>query len=84
LFSTGQEDKGRKRAKNQKRFEALPKRESTYRLAKNLDAISRKAMLLYETSEMYTEQTTKRKRRKVTKYYHACTLHMKACTREQK
>ncbi|KAJ8297923.1 hypothetical protein KUTeg_024454 [Tegillarca granosa] len=40
----------------------LPKRTPTYRLAKNLDAISRKAMLLYETSEMYTEMKARKRK----------------------
>ena len=38
------------------RFADLPKRETTYRLAKNLDAVSRKAMEVYATSEMFQER----------------------------
>lgn len=48
----------------QKRRETLPRRQSTYRLAKNLDAISRKAMFMYETSEMYCTEQKPAKRSK--------------------
>ncbi|XP_060064356.1 uncharacterized protein LOC132544725 [Ylistrum balloti] len=62
----GTEEEKRQRQKAaQKRFEALPRRQSTYRLAKNLDAVSRKAMLYYESSEMYcTEQSTRKRKSK--------------------
>ncbi|KAL5012068.1 hypothetical protein ScPMuIL_010619 [Solemya velum] len=50
----------KKKRKSSPKFQpTLPVREKTYRLAKNLDAISRKAMMVYETSEMYTEQRRK-------------------------
>ncbi|XP_052075996.1 uncharacterized protein LOC127714084 isoform X2 [Mytilus californianus] len=45
------------------KYAALPKRESTYRLAKNLDAVSRKAMLYYESSEMFVDQKKTRRRK---------------------
>ena len=51
--------------KKNSKFATLPRRESTYRLAKNLDAVSRKAMLLYESSEMFAEQKVKRRKSKV-------------------
>ncbi|XP_052830696.1 uncharacterized protein LOC106878180 isoform X2 [Octopus bimaculoides] len=35
------------------KYASLPRRQMTHRTAKNLDAISRKAMMFYETSEMY-------------------------------
>ncbi|WAQ98978.1 MGAP-like protein [Mya arenaria] len=38
------------------RYADLPRRETTYRLAKNLDAVSRKAMEVYATSEMFQER----------------------------
>ncbi|XP_052278743.1 uncharacterized protein LOC127877138 isoform X2 [Dreissena polymorpha] len=45
------------------RYANLPRRETTYRLAKNLDAVSRKAMEVYATSEMYAEQKNFRRRK---------------------
>ena len=49
------------------KFNALPRRKSTYRLAKNLDAVSRKAMLYYESSEMYNDGSQQKKRGKKNK-----------------
>lgn len=49
--------------KGNPKYAALPRRESTYRLAKNLDAVSRKALLYYESSEMYADQKKARRRR---------------------
>ena len=46
------------------RFSNLPQREKTHRSAKNLDAITRKAMMLYETSEKFNERV-ERTRKKV-------------------
>ena len=43
-------------------FADLPKRETKYRLAKNLDAVTRKAKQVYESSEMYMEQRVRRRR----------------------
>ncbi|ESO89434.1 hypothetical protein LOTGIDRAFT_234287 [Lottia gigantea] len=49
--------------KRTERFSNLPKRESTYRVAKNLDAVNRKAMMVYSVSECYSEQRSNRKRK---------------------
>ncbi|XP_013066150.2 uncharacterized protein LOC106054710 isoform X1 [Biomphalaria glabrata] len=46
----------RKRPKPGERFSNLPQRERTHRASKNLDAITRKAMMLYETSEIYCKK----------------------------
>ncbi|XP_046571602.1 uncharacterized protein LOC124279626 isoform X2 [Haliotis rubra] len=39
------------------KYSNLPKRESRHRMSKNLDAITRKALMVYETSEVYCEQS---------------------------
>ena len=44
------------------RYAGLPKRETKYRVAKNLDAVTRKAKQVYESSEMYVEQKVRRRR----------------------
>ena len=44
------------------RYADLPKRESRYRIAKNLDAVTRKAKQVYESSEMFIEQKVKRRK----------------------
>lgn len=49
--------------KGNPKYNTLPRRQSTYRLAKNLDAVSRKAMLYYESSEMYADQKKARRRK---------------------
>ncbi|KAH9519855.1 hypothetical protein Btru_071075 [Bulinus truncatus] len=46
----------KKRPKLGERFSNLPQRERTHRASKNLDAITRKALMLYETSEIYCEK----------------------------
>ncbi|KAK3597500.1 hypothetical protein CHS0354_041920 [Potamilus streckersoni] len=56
------EEKNKDAGKAKNRFSTLPKRESTYRLAKNLDAISRKAWQVYESSEIYVDQRVKRRK----------------------
>jgi hypothetical protein len=48
-----------------KHFRVIPRRKSTYRLAKNLDAVSRKAMLVYEASEKYETQKVRIRKSKV-------------------
>ncbi|GFR91488.1 MAX gene-associated protein [Elysia marginata] len=53
----------RKPIKPGERFSNLPQREKTHRSAKNLDAITRKAMMLYETSEIYCEKTERQPRK---------------------
>lgn len=50
------------------KYSNLPKRESRHRMSKNLDAITRKALMVYETSEVYCEQSG-RSRKKV------CSAH---------
>ncbi|KAL3879041.1 hypothetical protein ACJMK2_031355 [Sinanodonta woodiana] len=57
-----EEEKNKDAGKAKNRFSTLPKRESTYRLAKNLDAISRKAWQVYESSEIYVDQRVKRRK----------------------
>ena len=44
------------------KFADLPRRESRYRIAKNLDAVTRKAKQVYESSEMYVEQKVRRRK----------------------
>ncbi|KAK3100101.1 hypothetical protein FSP39_014777 [Pinctada imbricata] len=63
--STGSHDNEDSKDKScgKARYATLPKRETTYRLAKNLDAVSRKAMLVYETSEMYADHKGKTRKR---------------------
>ncbi|XP_067663711.1 uncharacterized protein [Haliotis asinina] len=39
------------------KYSNLPKRESRHRMSKTLDAITRKALMVYETSEVYCEQS---------------------------
>ncbi|RUS73628.1 hypothetical protein EGW08_018617, partial [Elysia chlorotica] len=53
----------KRRPKPTDRFSNLPQRQRTHRSAKNLDAITRKAMMLYETSEIYCEKTERPPRR---------------------
>lgn len=45
------------------RFSNLPRREKTHRTAKNLDAVTRKALMLYETSEIFCEKVEKSKKK---------------------
>ena len=45
------------------RYSNLPRRQTSYRMAKNLDAVSRKAMMMWETSEVFSEQTTTRRKK---------------------
>ncbi|XP_059164302.1 uncharacterized protein LOC131947181 isoform X2 [Physella acuta] len=52
-----------KPAKVGERFSNLPQREKTHRSAKNVDAITRKAMMLYETSEIYCEKVDRVKKK---------------------
>ncbi|GFO45387.1 max gene-associated protein, partial [Plakobranchus ocellatus] len=47
----------KRKPKAGERFSNLPQRQKTHRSAKNLDAITRKALMLYETSEIYCEKT---------------------------
>lgn len=53
----------RRRPKPGERFSNLPQRERTHRSAKNLDAVTRKAMMLYETSEIYCERVERVRKR---------------------
>ncbi|XP_035828652.1 uncharacterized protein LOC101848081 [Aplysia californica] len=53
----------KRRPKPGERFSNLPQREKTHRSAKNLDAITRKAMMLYETSEIYCEKVERTKKK---------------------
>ncbi|XP_061165328.1 uncharacterized protein LOC133174264 [Saccostrea echinata] len=46
-----------------KKAQVIPQRKSTYRLAKNLDAVSRKAMLVYEASEKFESQKTRTRKK---------------------
>lgn len=53
----------RRRPKPGDRFSNLPQREKTHRSAKNLDAVTRKALMLYETSEIYCERVERTRKR---------------------
>ncbi|XP_050417785.2 uncharacterized protein LOC126831151 [Patella vulgata] len=57
--------KSKRQKKRTERFSNLPKRESTYRVAKNLDAVNRKAMMVYSVSEVYSEQKTRKRKSQV-------------------
>ena len=57
------EKSGLRRKVSMERFSDLPRRQSSYRVAKNLDAVSRKAMMMYKTSEVYSEQIAVRRKR---------------------
>lgn len=52
-----------RRQRSLDRYSNLPRRQTSYRIAKNLDAVSRKAMMLYETSEIYWEQSCNRRKK---------------------
>ncbi|XP_076447063.1 uncharacterized protein LOC143284263 [Babylonia areolata] len=52
-----------RRQRSTDRYSNLPRRQTSYRIAKNLDAVSRKAMMMWEMSEVYSEQTTNRRKK---------------------
>ena len=52
-----------RRQRSTDRYSNLPRRQTSYRIAKNLDAVSRKAMMMWEMSEVYSEQTSNRKKK---------------------
>lgn len=60
-----------RRQRSTDRYSNLPRRQTSYRIAKNLDAVSRKAMMMWEMSEVYSEQTSNR-RKKVSRLVGAC------------
>lgn len=60
-----------RRQRSTDRYSNLPRRQTSYRIAKNLDAVSRKAMMMWEMSEVYSEQTSNR-RKKVSRRVGGC------------
>ncbi|XP_070197357.1 serine/arginine repetitive matrix protein 2-like isoform X2 [Littorina saxatilis] len=52
-----------RRQRSVDRYSNLPRRQTSYRMAKNLDAVSRKAMMMWEMSEVYSEQTSNRRKK---------------------
>lgn len=52
-----------RRQRSTDRYSNLPRRQTSYRIAKNLDAVSRKAMMMWEMSEVYSEQTSNRRKK---------------------
>ncbi|XP_041357154.1 uncharacterized protein LOC121374222 isoform X2 [Gigantopelta aegis] len=57
-----EEHKKKTRLPRGDRFVNLPRRESMHRTSKNLDAVTRKAMMLYEMSEIYWEAGERKRR----------------------
>ena len=57
-----EESKKKTRLPRGDRFGNLPRRESMHRTSKNLDAVTRKAMMLYEMSEIYWEAGERKRR----------------------